>query len=95
MSSPRFTEWREAIYSFCKENGYSFSKAEKLVNSFNRDVLFLQYHDLDKGKDGLRDETRMPLVLALYRDGEGVRIETTEYTGVYLSEEREGGEQSV
>lgn len=81
-----FVEWSDDIKKFCSENGYSFDKASKLSKCWGKDDLILQYHDPEKGKLGLRDETPMPVVLAIYKQPDGsLRFEQTEHTRKYLS----------
>lgn len=82
----RFDDWSAQIKKYCNENGYNFDKASKLSKCWGRDDLILQYHDPEKGKLGLLDETPMPVVLAIYKQPDGtLRFEQTEYTKKYLS----------
>ncbi len=56
-----------------------------MVKGFGKDFLFLQYHDPDKGKDGLLDETPMPLVLYVRKENGKMLFEQTEHTRKYLA----------
>lgn len=81
-----FIEWSGEIQKYCESNGLSFEKASKLSKCWGKDDLILQYHDPEKGKMGLLDETPMPVVLAIYRQPDGsLRFEQTEHTPKYLS----------
>lgn len=81
----RFEEWKDDIREYCERNGLSYQKACGMVKGANDNMLVLQFHDPEKGKMGLLDETPMPAVLLAFRDGTGVRFEQTEYTRRYLA----------
>lgn len=81
-----FEEWSDDIRRFCERHNYSFEKASKLSKCWGKDDLILQYHDPEKGKMGLLDETPMPVVLAIYKRPDGLLLfEETEHTAKYLS----------
>ena len=82
----RFEEWKDSIRHYCEENGLSYQKACEMAKGANEDMLILQFHDPAKGKMGLLDETPMPAVLFVFREGNGVRIEKTEFTEKYLAQ---------
>ena len=82
----RFEEWKELIKEYCIANGLNFDKASEMVKCSNKNMLILQYYEPGSGEMGLLDETPMPAVLMVFRDGEGVRIEQTEFTKQYLGE---------
>ena len=81
----RFEEWKELIREYCIKNKLSFSRASEMVKCSNKDMLILQYYEPGSGEKGLFDETPMPAVLWVFRDGEGVRFEQTEHTIKYLA----------
>lgn len=81
-----FDEWSKDIKKFCDENNLSFEKAKKLSQCWGKNDLILQYYDKERGKNGLLDETPMPVVLWIKRDEKGnLFFEQTEYTNKYLS----------
>jgi hypothetical protein len=81
-----FVDWSEEIKDYCRENGLSFDKAKKLPKCWGKDDLILQYHDPEKGKMGLLDETPAPVVLWIKRQPDGrLSFEQTEHTRKYLS----------
>ncbi len=86
-----FDDWSDEIKKYCEDNGFSFEKAKHLskcwgtVRGCGRDVVILQYHDPQKGKMGLLDETPAPVVLSIFRLPDGhLSFEQTEYTRKYL-----------
>ena len=82
-----FDELSKDIKIFCDENNLSFEKAQKLSQCWGKNDLILQYYDKEKGKNGLLDETPMPVVLWIKRDEKGnLHFEQTEYTNKYLGE---------
>lgn len=85
----RFEEWKDEIKEYCENNNLSYEKAAKMVQSSNKTMLLLQYFDdsaecVRKGV-GLLDETPMPAVLWIMKEGEGLRFEQTEHTHKYLA----------
>lgn len=81
-----FNDWSNEIQKYCEGNGLSFEKAKKLSKCWGKNDLILQYHDPEKGKLGLLDETPMPVVLAIFRQPDGsLKFEQTEHTRKYLS----------
>ena len=81
-----FDEWRNEIKDYCRKQGLNFEMAEKLSQSWNKDMVALSYYDPSKGKNGLIDETPCPLVLLIRREKDGNLVfEQTEYTKKYLS----------
>ncbi len=82
----RFDEWEKAISDYCTQNGLSFEKAKEMVQSSNKDMLVLQYYDSSQESGmGLLDETPLPVVLLIIREGDGLKFEETEYTKKYLA----------
>lgn len=79
-----FDTWKDEIRHYCEEHGLSFDKAQHMCRAWNQDILYLQYHDPDKGKEGLRDETRMPVALVMRIENGKPVFEQTEYTHIYL-----------
>lgn len=81
-----FEDWSGDIQNFCLKNNYSFDKAKKLSKSWGKDFLILAYHDPEKGKMGLLDDTPMPAVLLIKKESNGqLTFEQTEHTKKYLS----------
>lgn len=80
-----FDDWSNEIRTYCNSNNLSFDKAKNLSQCWGRNFLALQYHDPEKGKKGLLDETPMPLVLLITKTNNGLEFEQTEYTRKYLS----------
>lgn len=79
-----FTKYEEEIKNYCKANGLNFEIAKTLPQCWGKNDIWLQYHDPEKGKDGLRDETPAPIVLKIIIDNQKVSFEQTEYTKKYL-----------
>ena len=52
-----FSKYEKEIQNYCKENGLSFEKALKMPQCWSKNDIWLQYHDPEKGKNGLTDET--------------------------------------
>ena len=80
-----FEDWSDDIRTYCKNNNLSFDKAQKLSQCWGSNFLALQYHDPEKGKSGLLDDTPMPLVLLISKTPDGLIFEQTEHTLKYLS----------
>ena len=85
----RFDEWENEIRKYCEENGLDFEKAKTMAQSSNQTMLLLQYFDpesesVKKGL-GLLDETPMPAVLWITKNGDKLEFEQTEYTHKYLT----------
>ena len=81
----RFEEWSPQIREYCNRNGLDFEKAKNISKCWGPDDLILQYHDPEKGKAGLLDETPMPVVLFITHTPKGFVFEQTEHTKRYLS----------
>lgn len=80
-----FEDWSDEIRTYCNKNNLSFDKAQKLSQCWGSNFLALQYHDPEKGKTGLLDDTPMPLVLLISKTPNGLVFEQTEHTLKYLS----------
>lgn len=81
-----FVEWSDEIKAYCESNGLSFEKAKTMSRSFNWTSVYLGYHDPEKGKQGLLDDTPMPAVLLIEKQPDGsLKFEQTEHTKKYLS----------
>jgi hypothetical protein len=80
-----FDDWSKDIHSYCVENHFDFEKAKALSQCWGSDFLALQFYDPEKGKNGLLDETPMPLVLLIRKTSNGLIFEQTENTVRYLS----------
>lgn len=79
-----FNQYEKEIERLCIENDLDFEKAKKLSQCWGKNDIWLQYHDPEKGKNGLLDETPSPVVLKILIDEGKVSIEKTEYTDMYL-----------
>lgn len=80
----RFETYAQAVEAYCKQNNLSFQKAKKMCKAYGRNDMLLQYHDPQKGKRGLLDETPAPVVLIMrVIDGKPM-FEATEHTNRYL-----------
>ncbi|MGN0468456.1 MAG: hypothetical protein ACI4GY_07020 [Acutalibacteraceae bacterium] len=82
----RFDDWSKEIENFCNTNGFDFEKAKKLSKCWGKNDLILQYYDPEKGKLGLLDETPMPVVLWIIKNGDKLEFKQTEYTKKYLAQ---------
>ncbi|MBR1897733.1 MAG: hypothetical protein IJ825_02515 [Oscillospiraceae bacterium] len=80
-----FDDWSEDIRKYCEANGFSFEKARKLSQCWGGNFLALQYYDPENGKQGLLDETPMPLVLLIRKTENGLEFEQTEHTAAFLA----------
>lgn len=80
-----FSKYEKEIQNYCKENGLSFEKALKMPQCWSKNDIWLQYHDPEKGRKGLTDETPAPIVLKISVNDNIVSFEQTEYTMKYLS----------
>ena len=80
-----FEDWSDEIRTYCNKNNLSFDKAQKLSQCWGSNFLALQYHDPEKGKTGLLNDTPMPLVLLISKTPNGLVFEQTEHTLKYLS----------
>ncbi len=85
----RFDEWANEIKEYCDKNNLSFEKAKTMSQSSNKTMLLLQYYDPNsesvKRGMGLLDETPMPAVLWVTKNGDKLDFEQTEYTQKYLA----------
>ena len=85
----RFDEWANEIKEYCDKNNLSFEKAKTMSQSSNKTMLLLQYYDPNsenvKRGMGLLDETPMPAVLWITKNGDKLEFEQTEYTRKYLT----------
>lgn len=80
-----FEDWSDDIQQYCQKNNLDFDKAKKLSQCWGSNFLALQFHDPEKGKMGLLDETPMPLVLLISKTPDGLVFEETEYTQKYMA----------
>ena len=85
----RFEEWKDEIKEYCDKNSLNFDKATKMVQSSSKTMLLLQYFDSEsesvKKGLGLLDETPMPAVLWITKNGDHLEFEQTEHTKKYLA----------
>ena len=82
-----FNDWTPEIKDYCRENNLSFEKAEKMSKCWGKNDIILQYYDknLENRRSGLLDETPMPIVLCITKNGNTLEFEQTEYTQKYLA----------
>lgn len=80
-----FSKYEKEIENYCLSNGLDFEKAKKLPQCWGKNDIWLQYHDPQKGKEGLNNETPAPIVLKIYIENGNVSFEQTENTLKYLS----------
>ena len=80
-----FSKYEKEIENYCLSNGLDFEKAKKLPQCWGKNDIWLQYHDPQKGKEGLNTETPAPIVLKIYIENGNVSFEQTENTLKYLS----------
>lgn len=83
-----YSQYADKIKNYCDNNGLDFSKIKKkkkMIKGCGEDDIIFQYHDPEKGKMGLLDETPAPVVLKIIRMGSNIKFEQTEYTHKYLS----------
>ena len=80
-----FEEWSSEIQKYCEDNGLNFEKAKGLSPCWGKDDLLLGYHDPEKGKTGLLDDTPAPVVLYIRKENGTLIFEQTEHTRKYLS----------
>ncbi len=86
MKKNFFEDWSDEIRSYFDSNGLDFDKARKMPKSYGKSDIWVLYGDPEKGKDGLRDETPMPIVLMIDRKPDGTLVfEQTEHTRKYLT----------
>lgn len=79
-----FNKYEREIENYYIENSLDFEKAKRLPQCWGKNDIWLQYHDPEKGKNGLLDETPAPIVLKIFVDDGSVKFEQTEYTEKYL-----------
>lgn len=80
-----YKEYSDRIKRYCEDNRLNYDKLDKMVKGCGSDDIIIQYHDPEKGKMGLLDETPMPVVLWIKRNGDKLVFEQTEHTHKYLS----------
>ena len=81
-----FEEWSPQIEEYCRKNELSFEKAKTMSQCWGNNDLILQYYDKTKSSRlGLLDETPMPIVLCITKNGNELEFEQTEYTNMYLA----------
>ncbi|MEE1171488.1 MAG: hypothetical protein U0K87_03950 [Ruminococcus sp.] len=79
-----FTKYEKEIEQYCLENSLDFEKAKRMPQCWGKNDIWLQYHDPQKGKNGLKDETPAPIVLIITINNGRVEFEKTEFTEKYL-----------
>ena len=80
-----FLDWEKEIKAYCSANDLDFEKLKNMEKCWGKNDIWVQYHDPEKGKQGLLDETPAPIVLKIYRTENNIRFEQTEYTHQYLT----------
>lgn len=79
-----YRKYVNEIKEYCDGNCLDFSKLKKMVKGCGAEDIIFQYHDPEKGKNGLLDETPMPVVLWVKRINGKLVFEQTEHTKRYL-----------
>lgn len=79
-----FNKYSAIIKQYCDAHGLDFEIAKTLPQCWGKNDIWLQYHDVKKGKNGLNDETPAPIVLIIRIIDGKVDIQQTEYTERYL-----------
>ncbi len=79
-----FSKYENEIKQYCTNNNLSFEKVCSLPQCFSKNDIWIQYHDPEKGRSGLKDETPAPIVLKIYINNDKIEFEQTEYTEKYL-----------
>lgn len=80
-----FSQYQSEIKKYCDESGLDFEKVLKMPQCWSNHDIWIQYHDPEKGKKGLIDETPAPIVLKISVNNDGLSFEQTEYTRKYLA----------
>ena len=80
-----FDDWSNEIRAYCIANGFSYEKAKHLSQCWGSNFLALQFYDPESGKNGLLDESPMPLVLLITKTANGLQFDQTEFTAKYLA----------
>ncbi|MCD7828519.1 MAG: hypothetical protein LUG85_08335 [Clostridiales bacterium] len=84
MSSFVIDKWGKEIQNYCEQNNLDFEKVVHMPKSWGENFFAILFHDKEKGRQGLLDETPMPIVLMAHiRDGVPI-FEQTEYTQKYI-----------
>lgn len=79
-----FSKYEGQIKSYCVENGLDFEKLSSFPQCWSKNDIWVQYHDPNKGKSGMKDETPAPIVLIISVNSGNVTFTQTEHTGKYL-----------
>ena len=79
-----FDMHKKEIQNYCANNSLDFEKVKRMPQCWGKNDIWLQYHDPEKGKDGLMNETPAPIVLKIFFSDGVVKFEQTEYTKKYL-----------
>ena len=80
-----FSDYQNEIKQYCEANNLNYNKACQLIRCSIKDMLVLQYHDPEKGKQGLLNEEPAPIVLIIHKSNNKITFEQTENTKKYLS----------
>ncbi len=80
-----FSKYEKEIENYCILNNLNFNTVKSLPQCWGKNDIWLQYHDPERGKNGLRDETPAPIVLKISIVDGRVTFEQTENTRKYLS----------
>jgi hypothetical protein len=81
-----FEDYKDEIKQFCILNGLNFDKLKNTILSRNSATMAFSYYDENSEteknelKNGLNDETPLPVVLWLKKIGDSLKFEQTEYT---------------
>lgn len=80
-----FNDNIKEIQLYCRKNNLDFGKLCSMSKCWGKNDLIFQYHDPEKGRMGLLDETPMPIILTITKTDKGLVFKQTENTKKYLS----------
>ena len=76
---------RAEIEKYCMENQLDSHKVFSFPKAWDNELVFVQYHDSQKGQGGLLKEVPAAVVLKIEKKYNHLEFEQTEYTHKYLS----------
>ena len=95
MLSKIFTEYRDEIKGYCVRSGLSFDNLLKSPYCYGEEDLIFLYHDPEKAKLGLLDDTPSPSTLEIYLENGKLRFVQTDITHKYLGVDRKTEKPAV
>lgn len=82
MGPKIFNEFKDSIREYCHMNQIDADRLLRLPKFGQED--YMAFQSPRPTEMGLLDETPAPIVLWVFRDGDGIRCEQTEYTEQYV-----------